>query len=173
MNIKTLKVGPLETNCYILTKDNNQLIIDPGDNSKEIIKNIDKNLIGILLTHRHPDHIGALNTIKEYFNVKVYDKSNLKEGINKINNFQFEVIYNPGHTFDSISFLFNKDLFSGDFIFKDSIGRTDLGGNRIDMINSITKILNYSTDLIIYPGHGPKTILKNEIEMLDYFKENL
>ena len=54
-------------------------------------------------------------------------------------------------------------MFTGDFVFKDTIGRTDLkGGNSIAMANSIEKILNYDDDIIIYPGHGDKTTLKQE-----------
>ena len=118
MNIKKVVVGYLETNCYILEKDEECLIIDPGDNFEMIKSNIDKNVIGILLTHNHFDHIGALNDLVKYYNVKVYDKSNLKEGNNKINDFEFDIFYNPGHTDESISFIFKDLMFSGDFIFK-------------------------------------------------------
>ena len=65
MEIKTIVVGPLQTNCYILTKSNQTLIIDPGDEPNKIINEINKEVIGILITHYHFDHIGALNTIKE------------------------------------------------------------------------------------------------------------
>lgn len=173
MQIKILKVGLLETNCYILTKGNKHLIIDPGDNFNKIIENLENNLVGILLTHRHFDHVGALKKLIDYYKVKVYDISSLKEGANQISNFIFKVIYTPGHTADSISFLFDKNLFSGDFIFKNTIGRTDLGGNKNDMIKSITNILKYPEDITIYPGHGDKTTLKEEKDMLNYYKKNL
>ncbi|MDD4706381.1 MAG: MBL fold metallo-hydrolase [Bacilli bacterium] len=172
MEIKTLRVGYLQTNCYILKKDHKYLIIDPGDEANKIINYIDGDVEGILVTHNHFDHIGACDELKEYFKCKVYHYSNLKEGKNKISIFNFEVIYNPGHTKDSISFLFDNDLFCGDFIFEDSIGRTDAGGNNKDMKDSIMKIIKYSPNINIYPGHGNKTILKNEIDTLLYFKEH-
>ena len=77
MDIQPIVVGPLETNCYIITKDNKCLIVDPGDEANKIIKAIDKKeVLGILLTHSHFDHVGALNEIKDYYNVLVYDYNN-------------------------------------------------------------------------------------------------
>lgn len=172
MLIKRIVVGELETNCYLLIKDNNCLVIDPGDEYKKIVNEInDLFCKGILLTHHHFDHVGAVDDLVNKYNVLVYDKNNLKEGINNIFNFSFEVIYNPGHTDDSISFYFKEDnlLFSGDFIFKGSIGRTDLGGNYSDMINSINKIKNYDNNIIIKPGHGEETKLGDEIKYNPFF----
>ena len=167
MEIKTIVVGPLQTNCYILTKNNQTLIIDPGDEPNKIINEINKEVIGILITHYHFDHIGALNTIKEKYNYPVYDISNLKEDINTIGPFSFKVIKTPGHKSDLVSYLFDKNLFCGDFIFKGSIGRYDLpSGNFQEMQKSISQIIKYDQDIIIYPGHGPKTTLKEEINNL-------
>ena len=87
MEIKTVVVGPLQTNCYILTKNNQTLIIDPGDEPNKIINEINQEVIGILITHYHFDHIGALTTIKEKYNCPVYDISNLKEDINTIGSY--------------------------------------------------------------------------------------
>ena len=171
MNIDIVKVGFLKTNCYILSKDNKVLIIDPGDEYDKIMSNVgDKTIAGILITHNHFDHIGCL----EYFDKDIiFDYNNLNIGINKIDNFEFEVIHNPGHKEDSISFYFdNKYLFCGDFIFYESIGRTDLkGGNINDMIQSVRETKRYSDDVIIYPGHGDSTTFKHEREYNDFFKE--
>lgn len=126
MKIDRIVVGSLFTNCYILSIGNNCIVIDPGDDYFKIKSAIgDKKVNGVIITHRHFDHIGAL----KYFN-NIYDKNNLKEGINNIDNFKFEVIYTPGHTDDSICIYFkdNNIMFVGDFIFKNGIGRTDLGG---------------------------------------------
>ena len=170
MKIEIIKVGELETNCYILEKNNNILLIDPGDESDKIIDKInDKKLIAILITHNHCDHIGALNDILSKYKVDVYNKNNLEEKEYNIGEFKFKVIFNPGHTEDSISYLFDNNLFCGDFIFKDSIGRWDLPtGNYEKLLNSIEKIKKYN-DLIIYPGHGNKTTLEKEKRNNYYF----
>ena len=61
MNIKRINVGYLKTNCYILNKDEQVIIIDPGDDYEKIAEEIKgKEIIKILITHYHPDHVGAL-----------------------------------------------------------------------------------------------------------------
>jgi glyoxylase-like metal-dependent hydrolase (beta-lactamase superfamily II) len=170
MNIKIVKVGYLETNCYILKKNNKALIIDPGDEYQKI-KNELKNLIplAILITHHHEDHIGALNRFK---NIKILDNNNIEEKEYQIEDFKFKVIKTKGHTNDSISFYFEKEkiMFVGDFIFKNSIGRTDLkSGNEEEMKKSIDRIKEYPEEIEIYPGHGEKTNLKEEIKNNPFF----
>lgn len=175
MNIERVIVGELEENCYLLKENDSILIIDPGDEFNKIKVAIDKiggSPIGIIITHHHFDHIGALKEVKNYYDIPVYDRHNLKEESNKIGEFEFRVYYTPGHTDDSISIYFKKYniLFSGDFIFQGSIGRTDLGGNMIDMKKSISKILSLPSNTEIYPGHGDKTTLAKEVPVLNYYK---
>lgn len=169
MNIKKVVVGQLQENCYVLNINNDYLLIDPGDEANKIIKEIKGNLLGILITHSHQDHIGALNDILDYKKVPIYNYLNKNQDIT-ISNFNFKVIDFPGHKEDLVGFLFNNKLFSGDFIFKGTIGRIDLpGGNFKEMQKSIAKVLSYNKDLIIYPGHGDITTLSEEKENLKLF----
>ena len=171
MNIEIVKVGLLQTNCYILSKNNNVLIIDPGDEYNKIMDKVNgRNIVGVLITHSHFDHIGCIDLFNKEL---VYDYNNLNIGINTIGEFTFEVVYNPGHKEDSISFYFDEDklLFCGDFIFYESIGRTDLeGGSSNDMMKSIKETKRYSDDVKIYPGHGPSTTFSHERKYNIYFK---
>ena len=166
MIIESLKVGILDTNCYVLGLDDKVLVIDPGDDFDKILQVIgNRNVAGIIITHYHFDHIGALDDLREKTRAKVFDRYNLKEGINKIWPFEFECIYTPGHKEDLITIYFEEynAMFCGDFIFEGTIGRCDLdGGDFRVMKKSIAKILNYPDDVIIYPGHGNFTSLKNE-----------
>lgn len=168
MKVEAVVVGPLEENCYVLKIDDKALVIDPGDEIDKINKVIDSSKVaGVLITHNHFDHIGALS----YFD-KIYNFSNLEEKEYNIENFKFEVVYTPGHTSDSISFYFKEinSLFCGDFIFLESIGRCDLPtGDTNTMKESINKIKDYPKNMIIYPGHGPKTTLQYEINNNPYF----
>lgn len=171
MNIKTIVVGELQTNCYVLEKDDECIIIDPGAEPIKIDQQINKNLIGIIITHSHYDHVGALNYFKEKYKIPVYDYSNLKEEINTIGSFILDVITTPGHTSDSISIYFKNEniMFVGDFIFYHTIGRTDLPtGNYNEMKNSIEKIKKYD-NIKILPGHGNTTTLREEKENNIYF----
>lgn len=159
MNIKRLILGYLDTNVYILTIENEAIIIDPADDFKTIKKELkDYKVVGCLLTHYHPDHMGALEEVLSQYNLE----------INKINSnkFNLEIIPMPGHTRDSVIFYFKKDkiMFDGDFIFKDGIGRTDLGGSIPSMKDSLKKMMDYPDDIILYPGHGEKTTLGEEKE---------
>ncbi len=170
MNLECLKVGQLETNCYILTKENKSIIIDPGDDFLKIKNSIKNKLVGVLLTHSHFDHIGAIEQVKNYYQVPIYDFNNIEETNLDIDVFNIKVIKNPGHSFDSISFLIEDKLFCGDFIFKDTIGRTDFPtGSMNQMQESIKNILKYPDDLIIYPGHGEFTTLMKERVTLESF----
>lgn len=165
MKVSSVQLGYLKENCYLLEKDGECLLIDPGEELSKILEFIhDKNIVGILITHHHFDHVDSLDELVSMYHYPVYDYYNLKEGNNKIGNFSFEVVYNPGHTSDSISYYFRDDkvMFTGDFLFKGSIGRCDLGGNEEDMAHSIKKINSYDDDIVIYPGHGESSLLLDE-----------
>jgi len=168
MKIERIKVGYLQANCYILTKDNKSIIIDPGAELEKILKHCkEKNIVGILITHHHFDHVGALEELEEHFK--------LNHNPDSIEGFHFQKISTPGHTDDSISFYFKEDnkLFTGDFIFYHNIGRCDLeGGNWKKMKESIKNFLKWETDPKIYPGHGDITTLKQEIPFLKMIIES-
>ena len=167
MKIEIVKVGQLECNCYLLEINNKVLVIDPGDDIDKIISKINgREVVGVIITHYHFDHIGALDELVSKYNVSVYDRYNLCEGENIISEFMFDVIYTPGHKEDAITLYFKKDkvMLTGDFIFRDSIGRCDLpGGNIEEMVESIRKIVKYDRDIILYPGHGEETNLGYEM----------
>lgn len=166
MTIKTIKVGWLETNCYIISIDNECLIIDPGADYNKIVREIGYlKPIGIIVTHYHFDHIGALEEVKNRYNIPIYDINNLEEKEYTIGNFKFEVIYTKGHHNTCITIYFKEDkkMFVGDFIFKGGIGRTDLeDADEKEMIKSLNKIKTYPDDITIYPGHGDITKLGYE-----------
>ncbi|WP_284140398.1 MULTISPECIES: MBL fold metallo-hydrolase [unclassified Virgibacillus] len=75
MEIITLQLGPLGTNCYLIVKGAEALIIDPGGNADEVItrlQNLNASPKAILLTHAHFDHIGAVEVLRNHFHIDVY-----------------------------------------------------------------------------------------------------
>lgn len=168
MHIDRVVTGLLEENCYILEKDNKLLVVDPGDDIDKINKVINnREVLKVLITHKHFDHIGALS----YFDKSLVLNNTLSDY--KIGPFKFSIITTKGHTQDSVSYYFKEEkvLFSGDFLFKGTVGRCDLeGGNFNEMKESITKIKEYPKDITIYPGHGESTTLEEEIKNNPYFK---
>lgn len=199
MKITGLSLGPLGTNCYIVYKDKKALIFDPSGDAHKIEQFLsDNNLVpeAILLTHAHFDHIGALDEVRNKYNLDVYlhenekewlenpelnrsifmgesfivqtDKpeQNLSEGKLTIGPFQFEIIHTPGHSPGSVSFIFHEAEFivSGDVLFHQGIGRTDLPEGSMDQLaNSIiNQLYKLPETFDVYPGHGIQTTIGNE-----------
>lgn len=79
---------------------------------------------------------------------------------------KFLCLQTPGHTDDSMSFVAQDKIFVGDLIFRGGVGRTDLPtGNELDEIKSINKVLSFPQNFNIYPGHGEKTMVGEELRL--------
>ena len=135
MKVEVLVLGPLDTNTYILSKDRKCIIIDPADDAEKIVSFCSKYEVEeIIVTHHHFDHIGALEKLEKYYNIK--HNTFLRK------TFSYDIIKTPGHTDDSISIFFSEQnlLFSGDLIFYHSIGRYDFpNSNYNDLIKSLER----------------------------------
>ncbi len=195
--VKKFTVGLFETNCYILHLRNAVIIIDPGSESSKIISYLESNNLipsQILLTHAHIDHISGVREIAEKYGIPVYLNKDDEELYNSPKNslepffppldkkikttsdFNADgitAIHTPGHSRGGTCFYVKeaKLLFSGDTIFNESIGRTDLpGGNHKCLIESIKKnILTLPPETVIYPGHGPETSVEHELKYNPYY----
>lgn len=211
MEIITLILGSLQTNCYILYDKTTKLsiIIDPAfDEENKIITSLDQlNSVpkAILITHGHYDHIGSVEMLKNKYKIPVYasaDEAELMKdsmknlsvmfnnipisaqadniiknnNIIKIDNIQIQCLEVPGHTSGSICYYIQKEniLFSGDTLFNNSIGRTDLyEGDETTLASSIKKhLLTLPENTIVYPGHGFYTTIgtekKNNFYLMNY-----
>ncbi|MFH1541042.1 MAG: MBL fold metallo-hydrolase [Elusimicrobiota bacterium] len=180
MEVLKIAVGYLEANCYIIfdQKTKDAVVIDPGGDAEEIIsKIIEGSLTPLVLinTHNHFDHIGANDEIKQKFNIKIYHPKKDTEKDQEIKNFgslKLKFFFTPGHTADGLCILIEDHLFSGDTLFANSIGRTDLdSGDFAQLINSIkTKILTLPEKTIVHPGHGPDTTVEAEKKFNPFLK---
>ena len=179
MKIITVKVGSLQTNCYIVIdeKTKEALVIDPGDEPEKIISQLAGLKVRyIVLTHGHPDHFGALDAVKEKTKALLLmsaeddwffrpDKK-LNDGDKiKIGALSFEVLHTPGHSPGSICLYSRGHLFSGDTLFSTTHGRTDLpGGSREAMQKSLQRLVALPDDTLVYPGHDESTSIGQEKE---------
>lgn len=192
--LTTVVVGMLETNCYIVRCGESSIVIDPGDEAERLIKICETKRLKpelILLTHGHIDHTNAAHNLKERFQAKVICHSSdrymvesevvslwdlqrktckvdstVDDGdIIRIGDLEFKVVHTPGHTKGSICLHVDSVLFSGDTLFRGSVGRTDLpGGSEQDLLISLReKIMPLSPRTIVLPGHGPATTIAYEI----------
>ena len=151
-----------------------------------------------MLTHGHFDHSLGMDKVDGNIYINLDDEflarnpqdqlsnfTNLEldvqpyEGelfdISKFSNTDINIYKNPGHTKGSISYEFSNlgVVFTGDFVFAQGIGRTDLySGNTSEMKESINKIfLNLDKDLEVFPGHGNTDTVNNILNYNSYLKE--
>ena len=193
-------VGFLEVNCYLIPSEEEQCvyIIDPGASPDKVAKNAKQfgfSDYRILLTHAHIDHISAVQELmdlipvsKFYLNkedLPLYNSpanelqplmpalNNPPQPQSEIESCEFSIIHTPGHTRGGVCFYFEKinSLFSGDTLFKSSIGRTDLPGGDTDTLMSSIKenLFTLPNDVKVYPGHGPSTTIGIEKDTNPFF----
>ena len=197
INIKVKPMGPYQTNCYIVTVDGKDFIIDPGVGATSwVISNV-KNPVAILNTHGHFDHVWSNQELKEKLNVPLYTPKGdvfLLQSSNWMpdlppsypdvevvgdEEFDFDGVnvkfrHFPGHCPGCSTIEIENAMFSGDFIFERSIGRTDFPySNPQDMRNSLEKFKTIDYDKTIYPGHGGTTSIKAEQRNANYWMQNL
>lgn len=196
MEIRTLTLGVYQTNTYILVQNNQVIIIDPVSKPERIhaLLKEDEKIIGICLTHGHFDHIGAVDELVNINKCPVFIHENdyeltqdseknysqsrkikLKSKLEfytermRLGSFEFSVFHTPGHTKGSVCLEFNNILFTGDTLFKGSIGRTDLySGNDQEMKQSLRFIRSLKENYQIYPGHEDHTDLYYELKHNPY-----
>ena len=159
----------------------------------DTVKNLGADVKYILLTHGHFDHIMGLNDLKNALGAQAVINKNdlvLSDKINEftrmfnmpesippvyerfvddgdtiqIGNINIKVISTPGHTEGGVCYLVDDNLFSGDTLFRDSVGRTDLwGGNFEKLYDSIkNKLFKLDDNIKVFPGHGPMTTIGYE-----------
>lgn len=188
MLIKCLPVGNLEANCYIVTDEKTLscAVIDPGDESNTVLEYIESNNLKaevILLTHGHFDHTGAAETVAEETGAVIWinaaDVSEQKElyryyapegtkyysdgDVVTVGNLSFHVMETPGHSEGSVTLRCEDALFTGDTLFADSCGRTDLpGGDMQKLLESVRRLADIPGNLEVWPGHMDPTTLDRE-----------
>lgn len=184
IKVRRIPVGPLATNCYVVSLGDRALLVDPGDEAEKIWHYLEKKGLAldlIIQTHGHFDHIGATGEIRERSGCPVYMHSAdipLVEGSDLHSSLPdhdlsgekeicwkcaIKVIPTPGHSPGSISLIIGDYLFSGDTLFAGGVGRTDLpGGSTSQLRDSLRLLLEQGDHLEVLPGHGPRTSLSQE-----------
>ena len=85
---------------------------------------------------------------------------------------EIKVIATPGHTPGCLCFIFGEEMITGDTLFRDSIGRSDLpGGNSSVLFDTLARLVSLDTDYVIYPGHGDNTTLSRERKFNPFLRE--
>jgi glyoxylase-like metal-dependent hydrolase (beta-lactamase superfamily II) len=198
MLIKTLVVGQIETNCYIVTDEKTLkcAVIDPGDDSNTILDYLESNRLkaeAVFLTHGHFDHRLAAGTVSEETGAPLWINAKDTVSAGKLDQFKltadekvrfysegdiidvgsllFTVMETPGHSPGSVTLRCENALFAGDTLFRNSAGRTDLGEGNIQLLlRSLNRLAQLEGDFEVYPGHMDATTLDRERRFNDYLR---
>lgn len=196
MKILTCPVGQLQTNCYIVVRQNAVCVIDPGADEGSIMAVLTGEKVAvqsIVLTHGHADHVAAAAVLKRLTGAPILahpadgyllratdnmvakalgltaviaPDEELSDGtLIKVADIEFTVLATPGHTPGSCCLYSAKEqvLFSGDTLFRGSIGRSDLqGGNAKTIARSLSRLKELPPEVQVYPGHGAGTTIGRE-----------
>lgn len=200
MKIQTLQVGPIGTNCYILSDPDTGkcAVIDPGGDASRVAAAVKEGggaPCAILLTHGHYDHTGAVAALREQWpDIPVYlsrldqagDNPYLRElfppvagaadygegDTVAVGTLTVEVLSTPGHSEGSVTLRCGDALFCGDTLFAGSCGRTDFpGGSMKKMLSSLRRLGRLTGDLAVYPGHMEPSTLERERMVNPYLQQ--
>ena len=195
LNFQVMPLGAYQTNCYILWDENRDdcIVIDPGYQPETVllkVKSLGKSIAAILLTHGHFDHVGAVREIAADTDCLVYIHAgdlSMPEGFTagplyytntyaegdtmSIAGLRLRILHTPGHTPGSVCICCEDHMFSGDTLFQDSCGRTDLPGGSFPQIRqSLRRLAGLEKDYAVHPGHGPSTTLGEEKKYNPYMQ---
>lgn len=170
MLLQQFQVGPYQNFTYLVAdgEGGEGVVIDPSFGIDPVLAAIDARSVKvryILNTHSHPDHVAGNGEVRERTGAKVVahrsapldqdvsvdDGSRVESG-----RIRFEVIHTPGHTPDSVLYVFEGHLATGDTLFVGECGRTDLpGGDPSAMFDSLLgRVVKLDDALIVLPGHN-------------------
>jgi glyoxylase-like metal-dependent hydrolase (beta-lactamase superfamily II) len=179
LDIRVLKVGEYLVNCYLLVApgDKQAVLIDPGDEAGKILEWISPLQIHrIFITHGHPDHVGALETVRkaldcpvgihaadaEHFNLSV--DFHVRDGENFVfGGEKLEIVHIPGHTPGSIALCMIEGermgrAMVGDAIFPGGPGHTESPTALRQLLDSLARtVFTWRDETMLYPGHGDPT----------------
>ncbi|MDQ4078112.1 MAG: MBL fold metallo-hydrolase [Chloroflexota bacterium] len=190
LDLRTRQDGPWPMNSYALIcpQTHESVLIDPGAEPETLVEMLDESMpIAILLTHTHPDHVGALDVMRERLDVPVYahpgprgshsktvdvDRA-LQDGDTvQVGEHTLRVIHTPGHTDEMLSFVLenNSRIIVGDTIFEGGPGKTwnpEDFQTTLDTLRNI--VLTWPDDTFCYPGHGPAFRLGDKRDQIEAF----
>ena len=204
--VDQLSLGQIGTNCYLVRSERGAaeaVVVDPGAEAAQIrleLANSGASCAGILLTHSHYDHFGALAELAEGTGAPVWLPGGEAEVFRRPQEFfpgiplrpytgeatflsggetvevagiSFQVRHVPGHSPGHVAYYADECLFSGDVLFAGSVGRTDLPfGDWDTLLESIRSLVDaYPPETRVYSGHGPVTTLRDELARNPFLAE--
>ena len=199
------ELGAARTNCYLVRRSadaGKAVMVDPGADAAALLRELESKqaaCAGILITHTHWDHLGAVADLAEAtgasvympsleavvlarpqdfypgMEIRPYEADVLLEGGEEVDvaGIAFETLQVPGHSPGHVAYHTDGALFSGDVLFAGSVGRTDLPfADWETLVESIRSLMaRYPPHTIVYSGHGPETTLGAELARNPFLAE--
>jgi glyoxylase-like metal-dependent hydrolase (beta-lactamase superfamily II) len=201
------ELGPIGTNCYVVRAHRGAeecVVVDPGGDAASLrleLARAGARCAGILVTHTHWDHIGAVADLAEGTGAPVHVSEVESPVLERPNDFyaglgiqirghapdvrlrgdetvelagiSFETLRIPGHSPGHLAFHADAALFSGDLLFAGGVGRVDLPGGDWDTLLASIRTLadRFPPDTVVYSGHGPPTTLGDELARNPFLAE--
>lgn len=177
------------------------VVIDPGGDPKALLAALTQRgveTVGILVTHADIDHVEGVAALAAATGAEVWAPAGeieaLRAGETRTGNpfaaydpehavnagdeltvagITFDVVDVAGHSVGHVAFVVGSTIFSGDLLFAGSVGRTDLpGGDWATLLDSVNRLIaHFGRDAVVYPGHGPKTTLGQELDTNPFLGE--
>jgi hydroxyacylglutathione hydrolase len=198
LRIEKLVTGKWLENSYIVSRDRDAVVIDPGgrfDDIREYVQSKELHIHAVVNTHAHYDHLGAVAPVVAEYGVPFYlhpadhdlliranfyrtlflgEESitipaidvELADGVPlRFGALEIDVVHTPGHTPGGACFEIDGEVFTGDTVMAEHLGRTDLPGGDRDVLLSSVQLLagRYPVETRLHPGHGESAILGDVI----------
>ena len=196
MMVYNLTLGLYRVHCYILEEEGQVVLIDPGARGDLIEVRLralgSPQVLAIILTHGHVDHTSAASDFADTYGCPVYAHPleeavirlkrlvprayvkafdvrirDLEEGPLRVGPFDLTIYHMPGHSPGHLVIACQNHLFTGDLLFRGTVGTTDtFGGSQADLHRSLSSLLAWPDETLVHPGHGPETSIGAEREKL-------
>jgi hydroxyacylglutathione hydrolase len=165
----TLPLGEWNTNCYVLIGGGESIIVDPAAEPERILAAVEGTAVkAILLTHGHPDHVQALDAVRQATSAPlglhpadaaefgIVGDFDLDDGdVLALGDGGLTVVHTPGHTPGSICFRFGRCAIVGDTLFPGGPGHSGTPEALAQILASLRdKVFTWPDDTACYPGHG-------------------
>jgi hydroxyacylglutathione hydrolase len=176
-------------------------VIDPGGDPQALLAALDQRgveVTGVLVTHTDIDHVEGVAALAAASGAEVWAPAGEIEALRSgqtrtgtpfsahdpehtvsagdqivVAGVTFDVVDIPGHSAGHVAFTVDSTIFSGDLLFAGSVGRVDLpGGDWATLLDSVNRLIaHFGRDAVVYPGHGPKTTLGQELDTNPFLGE--